>query len=116
QVLLMNNGVEVTCQGGQPAVCAGQPDGTRVPTETATARKLVRQAIAAAINPVVIDERENDGFGEPDTALLQSTFPWDPKVPGPAYDLERAKDLVEQAKAEGWDGKVRLKCDNTPAS
>lgn len=116
QVLLMNNGVEVTCQGGQPAVCAGQPDGTRVSTESATASKVVRQAIAAAIDPVVIDQRENDGFGEPDTALLQSTFPWDPEVPGPEYDLERAKGLVEQAKAEGWDGKVRLKCDNSPAA
>lgn len=115
-ILLMNNGVEVTCQGGQPAACAGQPDGTRIATQAPTTSKLVRQAIAAAIDPKVIDERENAGYGEPDTALVQSTFPWDPGVPGPQFDLDKAKDLVAKAKAEGWDGKVRLKCDNSPAS
>ena len=116
QILLMNNGVEVTCQGGQPAVCAGQPDGTRFATKTPTSSETVRQAIAAAINPETIDQRENDGTGIPTTALFDESFPWDPGVAGPEYDLDRAKSLVAQAKGEGWDGKVRLVCDNAPTA
>jgi peptide/nickel transport system substrate-binding protein len=76
----------------------------------------VRQAIAAAINPDTIDQRENEGAGIPTTALFHETFPWDPGVAGPEYDLERAKELVAQAKSEGWDGKVRLQCDNAPSA
>jgi peptide/nickel transport system substrate-binding protein len=116
QVLLMNNGVTVTCKDGQPEICAGQPDGTSVATTTATASKTVRQAIAAAIDPTFVNDRVNDGVGIATSALFDSTFPWDPGVPGPEYDLDRAKELVAQAKSEGWDGKVRFICDNAPSA
>jgi peptide/nickel transport system substrate-binding protein len=116
QILLMNNGVELECRGGRPAMCGGQPDGTMMATKTATSSKTVRQAVAAALDPKAIDQRENDGAGLPSTALFQESFPWYPKVPGPAYNLDRAKSLVSQAKADGWDGKLRLVCDNAPAA
>jgi peptide/nickel transport system substrate-binding protein len=116
QILLMNNGLVVECKGGQPAACAGQPDGTKITPKVATADKRVRQAVAAAIDPKVIDQRENDGTGSPGTGLFQSTFPWDPAVAGPAFDLARAKSLVAEAKSSGWDGKLRFNCDNAPAA
>ena len=54
------------------------------------------------------------GAGE--SELFQSSFPWDPKVPGPSYDPETAKKLVTEAKAAGWNGTVRLLFVNTQVS
>jgi peptide/nickel transport system substrate-binding protein len=113
---LVNMGVTVNCKGGQPApTCTGQPDGP-VATTPATANEKVRQAFAAAIDPKVIDERGNDGKGYPGSQIFQDDFRWYPDVPGPEFDPEKAKQLVEEAKAEGWDGKVRLLYNNTPTA
>lgn len=115
EVLLMNNGVAVTCSGGQPApLCTGRTDGEKVATTPPTASATVRQAIAAAIDPQVVDERAYDGRGMPGNELLQESFAWYPGVPGPEHDPDRARQLVEQAKSEGWNGSVRLLCTNQP--
>jgi peptide/nickel transport system substrate-binding protein len=113
-VLLMNTGITVNCVGGQPAaICAGKPDG---PTQTNPPTKdlNVRKAVAAAIDPTVIDQRAFNGQGHPGSELLQKTFKWYPNVPGPAYDPNAAKQYVAAAKAAGWDGKVRVLFNNSP--
>ncbi len=113
--LLMNTGITVNCTGGQPApICAGKPDG---PTQTNPPTKdlNVRKAVAAAIDPNVIDQRAYDGQGHPGSELLQKTFKWYPNVPGPKYDPAAAKQYVAAAKAAGWDGKVRVLFNNSPA-
>ena len=111
-LILLNMGVTVTCTGGQPASwCAGKPDGPTKSTP-ATENIKVRQAIQAAIDPQVIDQRANQGKGAPGSALLQSDFRWDPGVPAPKYDPDRAKQLVAEAKAEGWNGEVRMLYSN----
>ncbi|HUP74948.1 MAG TPA: ABC transporter substrate-binding protein [Acidimicrobiales bacterium] len=111
-LILLNTGVTVTCTGGQPASwCEGKPDGPTKSTP-ATENLKVRQAIQAAIDPNVIDQRANDGKGHPGSALLQDDFRWNPGVPAPKYDPERAKQLVAEAKAEGWDGEVRMLYSN----
>jgi peptide/nickel transport system substrate-binding protein len=111
--ITMNNGVKVTCTGGQPAaVCAGQADGTSVATRTATSDKRVRQAVAAAINLDTLNTRVFQGKAQLDTALLASTSKWNSGVAGPKYDLEQAKRLVNEAKAAGWDGSIRVSCHN----
>jgi peptide/nickel transport system substrate-binding protein len=108
-VLAINNGVRVTCSGGQPAaLCAGKPDGTKVPTDTPGKDIRVRQALAAAIDPKVINDRAYGGKAIVSTDLFAPGFKWNPKVPGPAYDPARAKSLVAEAKAAGWNGKIRL--------
>ncbi|HEX7097566.1 MAG TPA: ABC transporter substrate-binding protein [Acidimicrobiales bacterium] len=113
---LINQGVAITCRGGQPApACTGKPDGP-VATTPPTASLKVRQAIAHAIDPEVINERGYDGKGNPGNALFQESFRWYPGVEGPEYDPELAKQLVEEAKAEGWDGKVRLLYNNAPSA
>jgi peptide/nickel transport system substrate-binding protein len=105
---LLNLGVPVQCTGGQPApACTGKPDGPQ-PTSPPTAQLKVRQAIAAAIDPKVIDQRATNSTGLPGSELIQKDFRWYPNVPGPKYDPEAAKKLVQEAKAAGWDGKVRL--------
>ncbi|HEX7096439.1 MAG TPA: ABC transporter substrate-binding protein, partial [Acidimicrobiales bacterium] len=73
-------------------------------------------AIAAAIDPEVVNDRAYGGAGIASTALIPPGFPWDPKVDGPAYDPELAKELVAQAKAAGWDGKIRLLVQNAGAT
>jgi peptide/nickel transport system substrate-binding protein len=115
-IFLLNMGVSVNCAGGKPEpVCVGKPDGATATTPP-TASATVRQAIAAAIDPNVIDERGNDGKGHPGSEVFQESFRWYPDVPGPVYDPAKAKELVAQAKAEGWDGKVRLLYNNTPTA
>jgi peptide/nickel transport system substrate-binding protein len=105
----LNNGISVTCQGGQPPACAGRPDGPYTPPAP-TANVKVRQAISAAVDRVQLDQRVNDGKGRPGSELLQKDYRLYPGVVGPGYDLDKAKQLVQQAKAEGWNGRVRLFC------
>ena len=52
----------------------------------------------------------------PGTDLLQSDFTWFPGVSGPKYDPTAAKRLVEEAKAGGWDGKLRFLYNSAPVS
>jgi peptide/nickel transport system substrate-binding protein len=115
-LFLINGGVSINCTGGQPApVCTGKPDGPQ-PTTPPTANLKVRQAFAHAIDPNVINERGYDGKGHPGSDILQEDFRWYPGVKGPEYDPELAKRLVEEAKAEGWDGKIRLLYNNAPSA
>jgi peptide/nickel transport system substrate-binding protein len=112
----LNTGATVSCVGGKPEpACVGRPDGP-VTTSPATKNVKVRQAFAAAIDPKVLDQRANDGTGFPSSDLLQSDFRWSPGVSGPAYDPATAKRLVAEAKAEGWDGKIRLLGNSSPSS
>jgi peptide/nickel transport system substrate-binding protein len=112
--MLLNIGVSVTCAAGKPEPrCVGKPDGP-TPTTPATAPLKVRQAIVAAFDPKAWNERVYQGNGLTGTEMFQKSFPWDPGVPGPKYDLELAKKLVIEAKAEGWNGSVRVLFTNSP--
>ena len=112
-IINMNSGILVTCAGGKPEpICTGQPDGAKVPTKTATSNITVRRAVAAGVDPQVINERSYSGKALANSAPF-ANFPWDPKVPGPKFDPVEAKKLVAQAKAEGWDGKIRVLASNS---
>jgi peptide/nickel transport system substrate-binding protein len=76
----------------------------------------VRQAIAAAIDPAAIDARVNEGLGAPGSAIFNEGSRWYQGLDGPAYDPDKAKQLVDEVKSEGdWDGSIRLICDNSPS-
>jgi peptide/nickel transport system substrate-binding protein len=107
-VIDINSGVTVTCNGGQPAGCEGVADGQSIKTVPPGADIRIRQAIAAAIDVDQVNERTYEGLAVAGTELFQSDFPLSPDVPGPEYDPELAKKLVEEAKADGWDGSIRL--------
>jgi len=116
EMLLINHGAEVTCAGGKPEpLCVGQADGAKIASKVPGASKTVRLALQAALDIKTIDTRANQGTGRLATGLLDSTFAWDPKVNAPAPNADQAKKLVAQAKSEGWDGKIKLSCTNTPA-
>jgi peptide/nickel transport system substrate-binding protein len=111
ELLLVNNGVAVTCAGGAPAaLCAGKADGTKVPTKTPGSDPKVRQALAAAMDTKALNDRVDQGKATAATGLFDPTFPWNPDVRLPGYDLDKAKQLVSEAKAAGWDGKIRFSC------
>jgi peptide/nickel transport system substrate-binding protein len=113
-VILMNNGVKVKCAGGQPAPgCTGKPDGELVATTPPTADKRVRQAAAFAINPDTINQRLWNGTGFAGSEFFQKSSRFYNNTPGTAYDLAKAKALVEEVKKEGkWDGSIRIACHN----
>jgi peptide/nickel transport system substrate-binding protein len=113
-ILLLNNGATVNCSGGKPApTCTNKPDG---PTKTTpvTSDVRIRQAVAAAVDPAVLDQRGNSGKGIPTSDLLPPSFKWYPGISGPKYDPATAKKLVDEAKAAGWDGKINLTFNNSP--
>jgi peptide/nickel transport system substrate-binding protein len=115
-ILLINQGVSVPCVGGAPApLCVGKPDGP-LATSPPTKDTKIRQAIGAAIDVKVINDRGYQGKGLVSNQLLQSDFRWYPDVAGVKYDPETAKRLVNEAKAAGWDGKLRLLYNSSPTA
>jgi peptide/nickel transport system substrate-binding protein len=108
-VLDINAGLVVTCQGGKPAgVCDGKADGEKVKTTAPASDPRVRRAIAAAIDTSQVNERAYSGAAKPGPELFEPDFPLSPKVPGPKYDPAQARQLVDEAKAAGWNGSIRL--------
>lgn len=107
-------GFDEGAAGKPEPLCVGKPDGP-TPTEPNTKSLKVRQAVAAAFDANAFNERVYGGKSLAGTALFQSSFPWDPKVAGPKFDPARAKQLVNEAKAEGWDGTIRVVFQNSPA-
>jgi peptide/nickel transport system substrate-binding protein len=61
----------------------------------------------------VINERGYGGKALAGSAMFQSSFPWDPKVPGAVYNVDNAKKLVSEAKAAGWSGNLSVLYVNT---
>ncbi|HEV8297385.1 MAG TPA: ABC transporter substrate-binding protein [Acidimicrobiales bacterium] len=113
-ILNMNSGVVVTCNNGAPApLCTGKANGEKVKTTSPTSDRTVRLAVAHAVDPKVISDRVYDGKAQPNSAPF-ANFPWDPKVEGPKFDLNLAKQEVTTAKAAGWNGKIRVLSANTP--
>ena len=115
-ILFMNIAATVQCAGGAPApLCTGKPDGP-TPSQPNTKDLKVRQAVVAAIDPEVVNQRAYGGKAKASSAWFTSEFPWDPKVPGAKFDPEAAKKLVAEAKTAGWNGTVRLLFVNTQVS
>jgi peptide/nickel transport system substrate-binding protein len=81
-----------------------------------TSSLLVRQAIAAAIDPNVINQRVYNGDAIANSSPFPPGFRWGPGVPGTKYDPALAKKLVAQAKQAGWDGTLKLSNSTSPTS
>jgi len=115
-IVLMNNGISVKCAGGAPApTCTGRADGAYTPP-TPTQDLKVRQAVGAAINVATVNDRVFSGAALAGSELFQKDFRYDPGVAGPTYDLAKAKQLVQEAKAAGWDGKIHFMADSAPTN
>ncbi|MGG7100731.1 ABC transporter substrate-binding protein [Rhodococcus sp. 24CO] len=66
----------------------------------------VRQAMAYAVDPATLDVRANDGKGLPGQVIFQDTSRWHNDVAPIGVDPAKAKELLDQAKADGYDGKI----------
>lgn len=74
----------------------------------------VRKAIAHAIDPDLIDQRAEEGLGLPGSEMFGPTSQWHTDVPGPAYDPDQATQLLDEAKADGYDGVLQYTVLNEP--
>ncbi len=70
----------------------------------AGADRLVRQAIVAAVDPEVFNTRVSGGFGAPSTAMFPASSVWNDGDDATRFDPDKARTLLEQAKAAGFDG------------
>ncbi len=74
----------------------------------------VRKAIAMALDPEQIDQRAEKGEGMPTAELFGSTSRWHPDVDGVPFDPERSRRLLDEAKADGYDGTLDYVFLNEP--
>ncbi len=74
----------------------------------------VRQAIAHAIDPDLIDERVEEGQGLPGSELFGKTSTWHTDEAGPDFDPDKARELLDEAKADGYDGTLGYVVLNEP--
>ncbi|WP_440220083.1 ABC transporter substrate-binding protein [Dietzia sp. MNB45] len=75
-----------------------------------------RQAVAAAMDRDLWNQRLYDGEGQPTSALVAESSRLFDGQEGPTYDVERAKSLVEELKADrpDWDGSLRMLISDGP--
>lgn len=66
----------------------------------------VRQAINYAIDPEVYFERVSGGAGQPTRSIFSPSAPFATDIETAGYDLEKAKSLLAEAKADGYDGTI----------
>ncbi|ANQ71297.1 ABC transporter substrate-binding protein [Rhodococcus erythropolis] len=66
----------------------------------------IRQALALATDPVALDNRLNEGKGLPGQVIFQDTSRWHNDVAPIGVDTAKAKQLLDEAKADGYDGKI----------
>ncbi|OYD70426.1 ABC transporter substrate-binding protein [Rhodococcus sp. OK302] len=76
----------------------------------------VRQAMALAIDPETLNTRVNNGKGLPGQVIFQDTSRWHNDVAPIGVDTAKAKELLNQAKADGFDGKVTFLSIQEPSS
>jgi len=73
-----------------------------------------RKAVYAALDRDAISQRAFGGKLLAQEGIVQEQSRWFTEgQPAPEQGLDLAKSLVEELKAEGWDGTVRLTCPST---
>jgi len=76
----------------------------------------VRMAMHHAVDPALVADRAYDGAGIASNAVFPEPSQWAGDVESLPHDPERAKELVAEAKADGFDGKVTYLEASDPAS
>lgn len=74
----------------------------------------VRQAIAYGVDPEAINQRVNSGLGVANSALITDASRWYNGAEGVAFDPARAQTLLNEAKADGYDGRISYLSTNEP--
>lgn len=80
-----------------------------------TSDPRIREAIALAVNEESISERAFGGDFKTTRSLFHpDSGYWSEGLDEAEYDPERAAQLVEEAKADGFDGRIRVGAPETP--
>ncbi|NLT31459.1 MAG: ABC transporter substrate-binding protein [Propionibacterium sp.] len=95
----MSGAMEINAQNALLMINQSRGPGTEL---------KVRQAMGYAIDTEAVNDRARDGKGMPNHALFGPWSKWASGVETLNYDPEKAKTLLEEAKAEGYDGKVAV--------
>lgn len=104
-----------TLFGAAEAVVMNSGDGLSGRQRPITSDVRIRRAVAAAIDSAQVNQRVFDGAAIPSGAIVPpQSGPAFKDLRGPGQDPELAKKLVQEVKAEGWDGKIRLLADKSP--
>ncbi|WP_007023994.1 ABC transporter substrate-binding protein [Saccharomonospora iraqiensis] len=81
------------------------------------ADRRVRRALALALRPEMVSQRVFEGAAVPSKRLFPETSEWYAEGVEPlGTDVQRARKLVEQAKADGFDGSVELVNGSDPSA
>ncbi len=76
----------------------------------------IRKAIALAMDPEVINQRAFSGDAHPTTKIFAEWSKWHNDVPAFEQNTAQAKELVDAAKANGFDGNISYVTVNNPVS
>ncbi|MEV7005148.1 ABC transporter substrate-binding protein [Streptosporangium sp. NPDC051022] len=76
----------------------------------------VRQAVQLAIDPKLIYQRVYKGAGTPTGEIFSAASRWHTDAKPLPYDPAKAKQLVEEAKKDGWNGKIKYLGSQDPTS
>ncbi|NKS99557.1 ABC transporter substrate-binding protein [Rhodococcus hoagii] len=77
----------------------------------------VRRAIALGVDPEALNQRVSGGNDPAGSSLFPEGSRWkNEDVLGLAYDPDKARELLNQAKADGYDGKLTYVAINEEAS
>lgn len=76
----------------------------------------IRQAIAHQADGDLVNERIWGGLGSGSHALMPPSSDIQPEVEPLHYDPDKSKELVEAAKADGWDGQLEYTINAVPGN
>ncbi|MCJ0905487.1 ABC transporter substrate-binding protein [Rhodococcus sp. ARC_M6] len=76
----------------------------------------VRQAMTYAIDPEALNTRVNEGKGMPGQVIFQDTSRWHNDVAPVGVDPAKAKTLLDQAKADGYNGQITFLAMQEPSA
>nr|WP_253945305.1 ABC transporter substrate-binding protein [Nocardioides sp. zg-DK7169] len=98
------------------AVNGGRTVNINARPDSATGDVRVRQAVSAAIDAELYLERMTGNGDLADRGLMSESSTWNTDVEPTGVDIEKAKELLAEAKADGFDGKLRFLSQSDSAS
>jgi peptide/nickel transport system substrate-binding protein len=76
----------------------------------------IREAVDLAIDPTVINNRAFNGDARTSKSVFSEASRWHSDVPPVAFDTAKARQLVDQAKADGFSGAISYLGGNDPTN
>lgn len=113
---VVHNGLEAGDAGYVYTVSMGSLQAINQREGRAASDVRVRKAIVAAFSPDAFNERAEDGFAMAGSDMFQPWSTWHGSVAATGYDVEAAKKYLEEAKADGFDGKLTYVGLNEPGA